>query len=160
MLALDDLKLLVRGVVEAIVRLEPAGLYLLPGGKARDDVAELLSGPTYGRVLKEVRRMFDYVIIDAPPLGIFTDANVLIDRTDGALLVVRAGKTRHSVVDKLLEQLPRERMLGVVLNRADEELEPNAYYYDHRYYNTDTRTFNKESRKALKRIEEEVAAVS
>jgi capsular exopolysaccharide synthesis family protein len=119
---------------DAIVRLDPAGLYLLPGGQARDDVAELLSGPTYARVIAEVRRMFDYIIIDAPPLGIFTDANVLINRADGALMVVRAGKTRYAMVDKLLDQLPRERMLGVVLNRADEQLESNAYYYKQRYY--------------------------
>ena len=39
--------------------------------------------------------MFDYVIIDAPPLGIFTDATVLINHADGALLVIRAGKTRY-----------------------------------------------------------------
>src|SRR5258705_10758191 len=70
---------------DAIVRLDPAGLYLLPGGRARYDVAELLSGPTYARILTEVRRMFDYIIIDAPPLGIFTDANVLMSRADGAL---------------------------------------------------------------------------
>ena len=119
---------------DAIVRLDPAGLYLLPGGKARDDVAELLSGPTYAAVIAEARRMFDFIIIDAPPLGIFTDANVLINRADGALMVVRAGKTRYALVDKLLEELPRERMLGVVLNRADEELESNSYYYQQRYY--------------------------
>ncbi|MCA1605553.1 MAG: CpsD/CapB family tyrosine-protein kinase, partial [Acidobacteria bacterium] len=101
---------------EAVVRLDPAGLYLLPGGAPRDDVAELLSGPTYAGVIAEARRMFDFIIIDAPPLGIFTDANVLINRADGALMVVRAGTTRYSIVDKLLEQLPRERMLGVVLN--------------------------------------------
>ncbi|HEX2271143.1 MAG TPA: CpsD/CapB family tyrosine-protein kinase, partial [Pyrinomonadaceae bacterium] len=82
------------GLEDAIVRLDPAGLHLLPGGKPRDDVAELLSGPSYARVLSEARRMFDYIIIDAPPLGIFTDANVLMSRADGALLVVRAGKTR------------------------------------------------------------------
>ena len=40
--------------------------------------------------------MFDYVIIDAPPLGIFTDATVLINHADGAMLVVRAGRTRYS----------------------------------------------------------------
>ena len=119
---------------ESIVRLDPAGLYLMPGGKARDDVAELLSGPTFAKVIAEVRRMFDFIIIDAPPLGIFTDANVLINRADAALMVVRAGKTRYAMVDKLLEQLPRERMLGVVLNRADEQLESNSYYYQQRYY--------------------------
>jgi capsular exopolysaccharide synthesis family protein len=122
---------------EAVVRLDPAGLYLLPGGKARDDVAELLSGPTYAGVIAEARRLFDFIIIDAPPLGIFTDANVLINRADGALMVVRAGKTRYAQIDKLLAALPRERMLGVVLNRADEELEPSNYYYQQRNYRSD-----------------------
>lgn len=122
---------------DAIVRLDPAGLYLLPGGRPRDDVAELLSGPSYTRVLTEARRMFDYIVIDAPPLGIFTDANVLMSRADGALLVVRAGKTRYSVVDKLLEQMPRERLLGVVLNRADEQPEATNYYSQYRYSNRD-----------------------
>ena len=122
---------------DAIVRLDPAGLYLLPGGQPRDDVAELLSGPTYTRVLTDARRLFDYIIIDAPPLGIFTDANVLMSRADGAMLVVRAGKTRYSVVDKLLEQLPRERLLGVVLNRAGDQPDASNYYYAYRYSKRD-----------------------
>jgi capsular exopolysaccharide synthesis family protein len=125
------------GLEDAIVRLDPSGLYLLPGGQPRDDVAELLSGPTYTRVLTEARRMFDYIIIDAPPLGIFTDANVLMSRADGAMLVVRAGKTRYSVVDKLLEQLPRERLMGVVLNRSQEQPDPTNYYYQYRYSKRD-----------------------
>ena len=148
------------GLEEAIVRLEPAGLYLLPGGKARDDVAELLSGPTYARVLKEARRLFDYVIIDAPPLGIFTDASVLIDKADGALLIVRAGKTRYSSLDRLLDQLPRERILGVVLNRADEELDSTAYYYQHRYYDRERRAIKGGSKRNLMQEEEEAVVVS
>jgi capsular exopolysaccharide synthesis family protein len=146
---------------EAIVKLDPAGLYLLPGGQPRDDVAELLSGPTYARLLTDVRRMFDYIIIDAPPLGIFTDANVLISRADGALLVVRAGKTRYNAVDKLLEQLPRERLLGVVLNRVDEQIDQSSYYYQHRYYSRDRRMPNGNSKHLNgDRAEEEVAIVN
>jgi protein-tyrosine kinase len=122
---------------DAIVRLDPSGLHLLPGGQPRDDVAELLSGPTYARVLQQARRMFDYIIIDAPPLGIFTDANVLMSRADGAMLVVRSGKTRYSAVDKLLEQIPREKVLGVVLNRAEEQPEATSYYYQYRYSKRD-----------------------
>ena len=115
-------------LTEAVVKLQPVGLHLLPGGAAREDVAELLSGPRFGRLLDEARKLFDYIIIDAPPLGVFTDANLLINRADAALLVVRASKTRYAVVDRLLEQLPRERMLGVVLNRA-EKPDAAAYYY-------------------------------
>ena len=145
---------------DAIVRLEPSGLYLLPGGRPRDDVAELLSGPNYARLLTEVRRMFDYIIIDAPPLGIFTDANVLISRADGGLLVVRAGKTRYSAVDKLLEQMPKERLLGVVLNRTDEQPDESSYYYQHRYYNRERKTTEIPPVPPSGRIEEEVAIVN
>jgi capsular exopolysaccharide synthesis family protein len=144
---------------EAVVRLEPAGLYLLPGGSPRDDVAELLSGPTYARVLKEARRVFDYVIIDAPPLGIFTDASLLIDKADGALLVVRAGKTRYAMLDRLLDQLPRERMLGVVLNRVDEQLDGSNYYYRHDYYTRGRRAIGNGAQSA-DQPDEEVALVS
>jgi capsular exopolysaccharide synthesis family protein len=144
---------------ETIVRLEPAGLHLLPGGLPRDDVAELLSGPKFGKVLSDVRRMFNYIIIDAPPLGIFTDATVLINRADGALLVVRSGKTRYAVVDRLLEQLPRERMLGVILNRTDEQLNESNYYYQRRYKRHENRPTPPVARTTIK-DEEEVILVS
>lgn len=144
---------------DAIVRLEPAGLYLLPGGRPRDDVAELLSGPTYSRVLTEARRMFDYIIIDAPPLGIFTDANVLMSRADGAVLVVRASKTRYSAVDKLLEQIPRERLLGVVLNRVDEQPDSNSYYYRYRYTHEQPKANGTKQKAQSEESHEEEAAV-
>jgi capsular exopolysaccharide synthesis family protein len=121
-------------LMESVVRLEPAGLHLLPGGTARDDVAEILSGPKFSAVLREARRNFDYVIIDAPPLGIFTDATVLINRADAALIVARAGRTRYSALERLLEPLPRERLLGVILNGSDEQLNEQSYYY--RRYST------------------------
>src|SRR5215208_359686 len=145
---------------DAIVRLEPAGLHLLPGGRPRDDVAELLSGPSYGRILSEVRRMFDYIIIDAPPLGIFTDASVLMQRADGGILVVRAGKTRYGTIDKLLEQMPRERLVGVVLNRTEEQPDEASYYYQHRYYNRERRTTEMPPVPPSGTIEEEVAIVN
>ena len=114
---------------ESIVRLEPAGLHLLPGGTVRDDVADLLSGPRFAAVIAEARKTFDYIIIDAPPLGIFTDAAVLMNRADAALLVVRAGRVRYTQLERLLESLPQERILGVVLNGSDEQLDESNYYY-------------------------------
>lgn len=118
---------------DAIVRLEPSGLHLLPGGEARSDVAELISGPKFKEILREAREMFDYVIIDAPPLGIFTDATVLINHADGALLVVRANRTRYNQVDRILESLPRDRMMGVILNQSEDVMSESHYNYG--YYN-------------------------
>lgn len=117
-------------LTQAIVKLRPSGLHLLPGGAPRQDVAELLSGPRFGRLLEEARQLFDYIIIDAPPLGVFTDANLLMNRADAALFVVRSSVTRYSVVDRLLEQIPRERILGVVLNGVEKKKDDvTAYYY-------------------------------
>jgi capsular exopolysaccharide synthesis family protein len=118
---------------ESIIKLQPSGLHLLPGGEARSDVAELISGPKFKEILREAREMFDFVIIDAPPLGIFTDATVLINQADGALMVVRANRTRYSAIDRTLDKLPRERMLGVVLNESDDVL--NETHYNYGYYN-------------------------
>ncbi len=116
-------------LMESIIRLEPAGLHLLPGGDARSDVAELISGPKFKEILREAREMFDFVIIDAPPLGIFTDASILINHADGAIMVVRSGKTRYSMVERVLESVPRDRMLGVVLNQSEDVLDETHYNY-------------------------------
>ncbi len=118
---------------DSIVKLEPAGLHLLPGGEARHDVAELISGPKFKEILRQAREMFDYIIIDAPPLGIFTDATVLINQADGAMLVIRAGRTKYSSVDRVLETLPRDRMLGVVLNQSEDVLNETNYGYGYGY---------------------------
>jgi capsular exopolysaccharide synthesis family protein len=120
-------------LTEAIVRLEPSGLHILPGGEARADVAELISGPKFKDILAEAREMFDYIIIDAPPLGIFTDATVLINHADGAMLVVRANRTRYALLDRILEPLPKDRLLGVVLNQSEDVLDESQYNYG--YYN-------------------------
>ena len=120
-------------LAESIVKLEPSGLHILPGGEARNDVAELISGPKFKEILREAREMFDYIIIDAPPLGIFTDATVLINQADGAMLVVRANRTKFSALDRLLEPIPKDRLLGVVLNQSDAVLSESHYNYG--YYN-------------------------
>ncbi|PYS50671.1 MAG: hypothetical protein DMF68_06485 [Acidobacteria bacterium] len=144
---------------EAILHLNPSGLYMMPGGEARDDVAEILSGPKFGQLLAELRRMFDYIIIDAPPLGIFTDATVLINRADAALLVVRSGKTRYAALDRIIEQLPRERLLGVILNRSDEQLDETSYYYQRRYYRREDKGITKSATQAeMKNAEEVIVA--
>ncbi|MFL6466967.1 MAG: CpsD/CapB family tyrosine-protein kinase [Pyrinomonadaceae bacterium] len=117
-----------RQLTESIIKLEPSGLFLLAGGKPRMDVAELISGSMFPDILEEARSIFDYVIIDAPPLSIFTDAAVLINQADGALMVMQANQTNYKDVDRVLESIPKERVLGVVLNKSDESLIKDGYY--------------------------------
>jgi capsular exopolysaccharide synthesis family protein len=120
-------------LMESVVLLEPAGLHLLPGGKARSDVSEVLSGAKFKEILDQAYKLFDYVIIDAPPLGIFTDASVLINHADGALLVVRANHTNYKDIERVLETLPRQKIIGAVLNQSEDTL-AREDYYDYGYY--------------------------
>ena len=122
-------------LAECIIKLEPSGLHILPGGEARPDVAELISGPKFKAILAEAREMFDFTIIDVPPLRTFTDATLLINQADAAVLVVRANRTRFSLIDRVLDPIPKERFLGIVLNQSDDVLTDTQYsneYYNYR----------------------------
>jgi hypothetical protein len=78
------------------------------------------------------------VIIDAPPLLSVTDGAVLAHQADGALLVLRAGKTTYDLAEKALEALHKAhgRTLGLVLNRVPLrgiDASPDAYAYHKSY---------------------------
>ncbi len=83
------------------------------------------------RLLAEAAASFDWVIIDTPPVGILTDANLLGSIVDAAVLVVRAGKTPATEVQRAVQAIGREKILGVVLNRAERRhsSEADSYYY-------------------------------
>ncbi|WP_437759364.1 hypothetical protein [Sorangium sp. So ce1389] len=66
--------------------------------------------------LRTLRRHYDYVVIDGPPVLGSGDANVIEDASDGVLLVARASLTRASSLTRAAEQLGERRILGVILN--------------------------------------------
>lgn len=104
-------------------------LTLLPAGRPVPDPISLLTSTRMRRIVTEATERFDWVIVDAPPMGPVTDANLLAAMVDGTLLVVRAGTTQYPAVQKAVEGIGRERLLGVVLNGADVAPGHGYYYY-------------------------------
>lgn len=78
---------------EAMQRWGRGALFVLPSGTVPPNPAELLGSAGFENLLNELKSAFDIVIIDAPPVGLVTDAAVIARRTDGAILVAAAGKT-------------------------------------------------------------------
>jgi capsular exopolysaccharide synthesis family protein len=113
-----------------VVELAPT-LTVLPAGQPDMDPIIGLSSPRLGTILKESSSQFDWVIVDAPPVGPVADASLLAEHVDGVLLVIRAGQTQHEAVQRAIEILGRERILGVVLNGLERM--PGAYRYRYRY---------------------------
>jgi protein-tyrosine kinase len=107
-------------------------LVLLPAGRAVSDPMGALTSSRMQRILEEAAERFDWVIVDAPPIGPVADASLLAQRVDGIVFVVRAGRTPYPAVQKAVETLGRERILGVVLNGLTPE-QSNGYYG---YYST------------------------
>lgn len=105
-------------------------LTLLPAGRPDPDPMSALSSPRLREILVEAGSRFDWIIIDTAPIGLLADAGILSTMVDGALFVIRAGKTPDSAVTRALDALGRDRVLGVVLNGApggDHEVEYSRY---------------------------------
>jgi Mrp family chromosome partitioning ATPase len=83
--------------------------------------------------LLEATEQFDWVVIDTPPVALLTDANLLSAMIDVALLVVSARTTPYPLVRRAIEAIGAERVLGVVLNRADGADAVPGYYYSYGY---------------------------
>ncbi|WP_437290881.1 hypothetical protein [Sorangium sp. So ce406] len=77
---------------------------------------EALHSVHFEAALRTLRRYYDYVVIDGPPILGTGDANVIEDASDGILLVARASVTRASSLTRAAEQIGERRILGVVLN--------------------------------------------
>jgi capsular exopolysaccharide synthesis family protein len=123
-----------------VVNLSSA-LALLPGGSAD---ADPMAGLTSGRmqeIIQEAAASFDWVILDTPPVGLMTDAHLLSAMVDAAVLVIAAGSVPCASVQRAIESIGRDKIIGVVLNRvASETLAAKYYNYrasDARRLNTD-----------------------
>ena len=83
-------------------------------------------------LLKTLRKDFDYVIVDTPPMGIVSDGQSIASKCDGCVLVVRAHETERKAVQSTIRKLEQAncQLLGVVLNRVSDK---KAKRYTSRY---------------------------
>ena len=108
-------------------------LTILPGGRPNSDpMAGLVSGRMQ-RLITEARELFDWVFIDTPPVGLLSDANLLAAMVDAAVVVIRADKTPYPLVQRAVESIGRDRILGTVLNQSTAQARGTYYEYYHYY---------------------------
>ena len=93
---------------------------LLPNAENIINPSMLLETKKFEELLNTAAEKYRYVFIDAPPLGLVSDAERIGNLCDGAILCIRAGETPKGIVRNSVHQLERAGcpLLGVVLNRA------------------------------------------
>jgi capsular exopolysaccharide synthesis family protein len=119
-----------------VVQVAPL-LSVLPAGRATPDPIAGLTSSRMAALIDDAAEQFDWVILDTPPVGLLSDARLLGTMIDAAILVIGAGTTPAIAIQRALDSLGRDKVIGVVLNRADEALASGGdYYYNyyHGYY--------------------------
>jgi capsular exopolysaccharide synthesis family protein len=83
--------------------------------------AELLENERFRMMMIELKKRYDFIIIDTPPITKYTDAMIIARESDAAILVVQGNKVQRQVAEKGIEQLREANceVLGVVFNRLE-----------------------------------------
>lgn len=110
---------------------QPSGLHLLTSGKIPPNPSELLSSKSMKNLLRVLRNIYEYIIIDTPPIQAVSDSKVIGGESDGTILVVKANKTKKDEVIKSKKELEKLNIhiMGAVLNGVSNKSKDYKYYY-------------------------------
>jgi capsular exopolysaccharide synthesis family protein len=108
-------------------------LAVIPAGRPNPDPLGGLTSPRLKALVEAAARDYDWVIIDTPPVGLLTDANLVVQLVDAVVMVIAAGVVSYKLLQRAVDVLGRERIIGVVLNRAAHAAFTRDYGYDGYY---------------------------
>lgn len=126
---LSEVLIGMKSLADCIYRTDIPGLHILLAGKYPPNPVELLNGKYFSSLLTEAKKVFDYIIIDSPPLGRVIDAAIIASKCDGSVFVIGNKNIRRKQALEVLEQLKKCdcRVLGVIRNNVDEKGDRYAY---------------------------------
>jgi succinoglycan biosynthesis transport protein ExoP len=128
----SDLLLGADDISEYVSKVED--LYVIPGGAHLANPVGVLASRRAREVLARLKKEFQFILLDTPPIMPIADGHILAGLADGVVLVVRARHTRRELLQRAVETLGASNVLGVVLN--DVEYGDTRYAYVYRYYQT------------------------
>lgn len=126
---------------EVVLQTHVDNLYILPSGPTPVDASGVLNSYRMTELLDNVRRRFDIVLIDSPPILGVSDASLLVNKADAVLLVMQPRKLPIKVLlrAKSVIQNAGGRLMGVVMNNVDLSGDTQYQYYTtyYSYYSPD-----------------------
>jgi capsular exopolysaccharide synthesis family protein len=117
-----------RNLSEVVYKLEGTGLCILPAGMAPENPLELMQSGRLPEYLDQLGTVFDWIIIDTPPLFPLADTTFWMKMSDGVLMVVREGVTERKLLQRAVDTLDRATLLGIVVNSCSTGGEHKYYY--------------------------------
>jgi receptor protein-tyrosine kinase len=125
---------------EIIKKVAGLNLWVIPAGEPVMNPLELLNLSRARQALDEFPRLFNWIILDTPPLLFAADASLLATICHGTLLVVRIGVTTIDSVTRSMQSLCENNVVGIVVNAARRGELYSKYTYYHSYYYKPSKT--------------------
>ncbi|CMX89291.1 capsular polysaccharide biosynthesis protein Cps14D [Streptococcus pneumoniae] len=111
-------------------------LFVVQSGSVSPNPTALLQSKNFNDMIETLRKYFDYIIVDTPPVGIVIDAVIITQKCDASILVTATGEANKRDVQKAKQQLEQTRklFLGVVLNKLDISVDKYGVYASYGNY--------------------------
>jgi capsular exopolysaccharide synthesis family protein len=124
--------------LDSIVRsTKVENLSIITAGTLPPNPSELLGSDAMSKLIAQLESEWDMVLFDSPPIVAVTDASMISGELDAIVLVVKAGQTERSAVDRALDTIANVNapLIGAILNGASRENLGGKYAYYYSYYN-------------------------
>lgn len=118
---------------DIIFETEVKNLWTIPSGPIPPNPSELIASDKTKQLFKKLKKQFDYIIIDTPPIGIVADALMLEKYSDINLFIIRHNYTKKRILSNLLSSLAKKKIHNINLVINDINLKNRNYEYSYGY---------------------------
>lgn len=115
-------------LTSSIYYLESAGMWIMPAGSSPQNPLELLQQGKLAALMNQLADWFDTVIIDSPPVLPLADTSIWMRLADGILLVTRQGVTEKKQLQRGLEAINTQKLIGALVNCSVTSTRSDYYY--------------------------------
>lgn len=121
---------------DALYETDVPGFYIMPAGRDVTNPLPLINGPEFDELLSGLAEAYDFVIVDAPPIGLVIDAAEIAKYCDGIVMVVEYGKRHKRELINAVRQMKRSNcpILGCIIDKVTVKTLSDKQYYRSHYY--------------------------
>ncbi|MBU1628170.1 CpsD/CapB family tyrosine-protein kinase [bacterium] len=112
---------------QSIIKQLTPKLDYLPSGSKPESPADLLHSKQLHPLFATLRNKYDWLLIDSPPILLFSDSMSFIDIIDGIVMIIHSGKTSKPIIQRSIETFPEDKIIGFLMNNVEYPI-PNFIY--------------------------------
>ena len=134
---------------QGLCETDEENLFVITSGQASPNPTALVQSEKFEVMMDVLRRHYDYIIVDTPPIGMVIDAALISEFCDASMLVVASNVVKRKMVQKSKTQLEQSStpFLGVILNKYNVEADKYGFYGSYGNYGDRLREEEKKSEK-------------